>query len=129
MSAQILEANARVVENNGRVAIQRGPLVYCLEQLDQPKDVSLADVALVPGNSKHDSGFSESFDKNLLGGIVVLHRLCRRRQIHQTKGPPCKPPAPAALSTSLIPLAFIPYYAWANRAPTPMQVWTSFLRA
>jgi hypothetical protein len=128
MSAQILEANARVVENNGRVAIQRGPLVYCLEQLDQPKEVSLADVALVPGNSKHDSGFSESFDKNLLGGIVVLHHEGAAVQTPGARRTLYFPASAAAGKSTKIPLAFIPYYAWANRAPTPMQVWTSFLR-
>jgi len=40
MTPQILEANARVVENKGRAAVQRGPLV-CLEGLDQKEGVSL----------------------------------------------------------------------------------------
>jgi hypothetical protein len=128
MSAQILEANARVVENHGRVAIQRGPLVYCLEQLDQPKDVSLSDVALVPGNSKHDSGFSESFDKNLLGGIVALHHEGVAVQTPGARRSLYFPASAAAGKSTKIPLTFIPYYTWANRAPTPMQVWTSLLR-
>src|SRR5262249_51653829 len=45
MKPQLLESNARVVENTGRVAVQRGPLVYCLEELDQPAGTSLADVS------------------------------------------------------------------------------------
>jgi len=46
MQPQLLESNTQVIENNGRVAVQRGPLVYCLEQIDQPEDVALKDVAL-----------------------------------------------------------------------------------
>jgi len=57
MSPQILEANARVVEDNGRVAVQRGPLVYCLEQLDQPAGVALAEVALLTDSAKPSRAF------------------------------------------------------------------------
>src|SRR5213079_110209 len=46
MKPQLLEANAQVTEDNGRVAVQRGPLVYCLEQMDQPEGLPLKDVAL-----------------------------------------------------------------------------------
>src|SRR5690242_8766759 len=44
--AQVLEANARVTEDNGRVAVQRGPVLYCLEEIDQPSGSTLADAAL-----------------------------------------------------------------------------------
>ena len=124
MSAQVLEANVRVVENNGRVAIQRGPLVYCLEQLDQPQGVSLADVALVAGNAKSGNGFSESFDRNLLDGIMVLRHEGAAVQTPNTRRALYFPASAAAGKSTKIPLTFIPYYAWANRAPTPMQVWT-----
>ena len=46
MTPQVIEANRRVVDDYGRLAVQRGPLVYCLEQLDQPEGVSLFDVSL-----------------------------------------------------------------------------------
>jgi len=71
MTPQVIEANRRVVDDYGRVAVQRGPLVYCLEQLDQPLGVSLYDVSL---DLRQDSSpaFHEEFDKDLLGGIVVL---------------------------------------------------------
>src|SRR5207253_1487707 len=49
MIPQLLAANPRVADDTGRVALQRGPLVYCLEQLDQPGDVALSHVALAPG--------------------------------------------------------------------------------
>ncbi|HYA63155.1 MAG TPA: beta-L-arabinofuranosidase domain-containing protein, partial [Candidatus Sulfotelmatobacter sp.] len=55
MSPQILEANARVVEDNGRVAVQRGPLVYCLEQLDQPQGVALSTVCFPASSAKGEA--------------------------------------------------------------------------
>jgi DUF1680 family protein len=45
MTPQVIEASPRVVEDYGRVTVQRGPLVYCLEQLDQPDGVALVDVS------------------------------------------------------------------------------------
>ena len=46
MPPQVIQANPRVIDDAGRVAVQRGPLVYCLEELDQPDGVSLVNVAL-----------------------------------------------------------------------------------
>src|SRR5438094_2452046 len=45
MPVQVLEANYHVEDHNGRVAVQRGPLLYCLEEVDQP-NVALSDVAM-----------------------------------------------------------------------------------
>src|SRR5262249_58585269 len=44
MPTEAVASNPRVTENRGRVAVQRGPIVYCLEQLDQPNTPTLADV-------------------------------------------------------------------------------------
>src|SRR6267378_2342513 len=71
MAPQILEANAQVTENNGRVAVQRGPLVYCMEQIDQGEGVALKDVAL-KAEKGSSARFEEKFDKDLLGGVLVL---------------------------------------------------------
>src|SRR5205814_5434355 len=66
MMPQVIEANPRVVDDYGRVAVQRGPLVYCLEQLDQPEGVALADVRL-DVNQKSSSPFQEELRDDLLG--------------------------------------------------------------
>jgi uncharacterized protein len=128
MGAQILEANAQVTENTGRVAVQRGPLVYCMEQVDQGEGVALKDVAL--SADKASSGkFDEKFEKDLLGGVLVLRHpgtvyeeSADRSHLyfsHNAAPPKSRP----------IQLTFIPYYAWANRVQTPMQVWTPIARA
>ena len=128
VAPQILEANAQVTENNGRVAVQRGPLVYCMEQIDQGEGVALKDVAL-KAEKGSSARFEEKFDKDLLGGVLVLRHAGAVYQesadrsglyFSHDAAPPKSRPAQ---------LTLIPYYAWANRVQTPMQVWTPVARA
>jgi DUF1680 family protein len=123
MNPQVLEANSQVVENTGRTAVQRGPLVYCLEQLDQPAGTDLRRVALdLAGQSA--AQFRAEFEKELLGGVEVLKHegllyddVPERKGLYYRRGARRSKAQPVSLK-------FIPYYAWANRVPTPMQVWT-----
>jgi hypothetical protein len=120
MKPQVLEANPRVADDSGRVAVQRGPLVYCLEGLDQTSGVSLSDVALRIGKLPE---FQADYKGDLLDGVVVLHHpglvaeygAAQKLLYSRYAGEP---------ATRSVPLTFIPYYAWANRAATDMQVWT-----
>jgi len=128
MAPQILEANAQVTENYGRVAVQRGPLVYCMEQIDQGDGVALKDVALSADRAP-SAKFEEKFDKELLGGVLVLRHngavyeeTADRGSLYFSHNAP--PP-----KSRPVQLTFIPYYAWANRVPTPMQVWTPVAKA
>jgi DUF1680 family protein len=128
MAPQVLEANAEVYENNGRVAVQRGPLVYCMEQIDQGEGVALKDVALEV-EAKRSGQFQENFEKDLLGGVLVLRHggavyeeSADRSSLYFSHNAPPRKSRP-------VQLTFIPYYAWANRAQTPMQVWTPLARA
>jgi len=125
---QVIEANPRVADDTGRVAIQRGPLIYCLEEVDQPRGVSLSDVALNPGRKPADQ-FQAEFRSDLLGGMVVLHHQgavfeqgpSRKSLYSRYDGEPS--------TTKRIPLTLIPYYAWANRQATSMQVWNLLLQS
>jgi DUF1680 family protein len=126
MAPQVIEANPHVADDTGRVAIQRGPLIYCLEELDQPGGVSLSDLAVNPGRTQE---FQSEFKSDLLGGVVVLHHTgvayegaaSRNVLYARYSGEPSK--------TRQVPLTFIPYYAWANREATSMQVWTPLFKA
>src|SRR5271170_808172 len=128
MAPQVLEANARGVDDYGRVAVQRGPLVYCLEQLDQPQGVPLYDV-LLDLRAKSSSQFEEHFDANLLGGIVILKHEGAVAENSASANKLYSAFTPSPSQSRKVELQFIPYYAWANRNPTPMQVWTPYLRA
>jgi uncharacterized protein len=118
---QVIVANPRVADDTGRVAIQCGPLIYCLEQIDQPSGILLSDVAVEPG-SHPEQEFQPEFRSDLLGGMVVLHHtgVVYERGASDT---PLYQRYSRELKTRKVPLTFIPYYAWANREATSMQVW------
>jgi uncharacterized protein len=128
MPPQVIQANPRLADDTGRVAVQRGPLIYCLEEVDQPSGTSLSDVALNL-DSKSAEQFQSKLQADLLGGVVVLHHtgMAYERDASDSAlysrytGRPSK--------TRKVPLTFIPYYAWANRRPTAMQVWNPLYKA
>jgi DUF1680 family protein len=128
MAPQVLEANPRVADDTGRVAVQRGPLVYCLEEVDQSKGVMLSDVALELGK-RPGSEFQTEMKSDLLGGVLLLHH----RGVSYDRGASANILYPrytgANERTKRVPLTFIPYYAWANRQATAMQVWTQEVKS
>ena len=128
MAPQVLEANPRVADDTGRVAVQRGPLVYCLEGLDQSSGVSLSDVALEVGK-RPDSEFQSEMKNDLLGGVLLLHHTGISYERNASENALYPRYTGAADKTKKVPLTFIPYYAWANRQATSMQVWTPLLRS
>ncbi len=129
MTPQLITSNPRVVENVGRVAVQRGPLIYTLEQTDQPGVASVFDVAVLAGKNPAQD-FKSEFRRDLLGGVIVL----RHRGV--TLGTPTAGQAlyaPLGSETRKaggeVDLTFIPYYAWANRQPSAMRVWIPYVNA
>jgi len=128
MTPQVVEANPRVADDTGRVAVQRGPLIYCLEELDQPSGVALSDVALDLGK-KPEAQFQSELKGDVLGGVILLHHggVAYDRG---TSGNALYPRySGAGAKMKKVPLTFIPYYAWSNRQATAMQVWTPLLKA
>ncbi|WP_438495997.1 glycoside hydrolase family 127 protein [Paenibacillus sp. IHBB 3054] len=95
MPVEIIQARPEVLENQGRIAIQRGPIVYCLEQLDN-SPLSYDEYSF----SAHETLLVDH-QPELLGGVTVLKG-------KNGEGRPCQ---------------FIPYYAWDNRESGYMQVW------
>jgi hypothetical protein len=91
--------------------------------------VALAEVALLTDSAKPEQGFSDSFEKGLLDGVVVLHHEGAAVHASDARRALYFPSSAAAGKTTKVPLTFIPYYAWANRAPTPMVVWTPLLKS
>jgi len=114
-----VEANPRVRMNCGRVALQRGPLVYCLEEADNGRE--LRDLAL-----PSEADFKPVFRKDLLGGIVVLRAKAWRRAPADWSGDgaPLYRMTPSARTP--ISIAAVPYCVWGNRAPgQEMLVWVN----
>ena len=128
MVPQVLEANPRVADDTGRVAVQRGPLIYCLEELDQSSGVTLSDVALELGR-RPDSEFQGEMKSDLLGGVLLLHHSGMSYDRSGSASMLYPRYTGGMVRTRKVPLTFIPYYAWANRQATSMQVWVPLFKS
>ena len=127
MRPQVLQANPHIADDTGRVAVQRGPLVYCMEELDQPKGIALADVSL-DLDTRTGKAFQHEYKADLLDGVVVLHH---RGSAFEASSAEMALYAPANLThpkTRPQEVTLIPYYVWANRQPCAMQVWVPYMR-
>ncbi len=113
MPVQRLLANSRVDASRGMVALQRGPLVYCVEAADNAAPVR--QLALPA-----ESSLKAKFEPDLLGGVTVIRGACLAQEPW---------PDTLYLSADRLPEArpakfvAIPYFANANRAPGDMTVW------
>jgi uncharacterized protein len=121
MTVRRVESHPHVTENNGKVALMRGPILYCVEQADNsgvdPRDVVL----------QARADFPSEFRAELLGGVTVIEasaevvapdkgwegRLYRTARLEGRRASHGKP----------VRITAVPYYAWANREPGPMRVW------
>lgn len=113
MPVERVYANSKVRQDRGRVALQRGPVVYCLEAADNGNDLN---ALALPRETKLEA----SFASDLLSGVTVLRGNAERlsgdgdtNALYRTD--------PPTLET--VPVTAIPYFAWDNRAPGEMQVW------
>jgi len=137
MSTRLLKANPAVNEDRGRVAFQRGPIVFCMEQLDQARDGQAAgreqagrgrepSSSLVGYTAKLDAVTMAHYEPDLLGGVLVLEHPGTLIQSPTETGLYYSAAENAVLAESPATLKLIPYYAWANRTPSPMQVWIPY---
>jgi DUF1680 family protein len=123
MRPQVVHANPAVADDRGRIALQRGPVVYCMEQLDQLE--ASRDSSIFPRYTAHvTENTTELYDASLLDGVVVLQ--------HPGALLPAAAPAlyqaalPEAAAGKDTKLKMIPYYAWSNRDLSAMQVWIPY---
>jgi DUF1680 family protein len=96
MSIRLRHAHPKVKGHTGKVALTRGPLVYCLESVDNP-NIDIFNAQLDP------TSLRDEFIPDLLGGCKVLHGKTMDGK----------------------PLKFIPYFLWANRGESQMTVWVN----
>lgn len=112
MPVERIYADSRVRMANGKVALQRGPIVYCLEETDNAI-APLSRVSLSPG-----AEITTRHDGSLLGGITTL---CGECQV-ETDSADALYSHTRPSSTTLIFTA-IPYFGWDNRDAGHMLVW------
>ncbi|WP_404927799.1 glycoside hydrolase family 127 protein [Mesorhizobium sp. ORM16] len=113
MPIERLYANPQVRQDAGRVALSRGPLIYCVEATDN--DGSLHRIALPRTASieAHD-------EPDLLGGVVALSTTALADTDEGWQNGLYRTDPPSARQTRL---TAIPYFAWDNREPGEMLVW------
>ena len=116
MKAHVTTANPLVSADIGKVAVERGPLVYAAESLDQPTGTTVFDWQLASGAS-----FQEQWKPELLGGILTLTHPAMRPAAPNREQPLYQPRTPGKYTAGTITL--IPYYTYQNREPTSMEVW------
>ncbi|NRT87805.1 glycoside hydrolase family 127 protein [Clostridium beijerinckii] len=115
MPVEIVRANINVREDMGKVAVMRGPVVYCLEEEDNGPDLHRVYL-------KSNPKFTYKYDKDFLGGAIVLEsdglvvkeQDCDKDKLYVYD---------YKIEFNEKKLKWIPYYLWANRTPGEMIVW------
>lgn len=95
MKPKFVESDQRIKNNRGRVAISNGPLVYCLEHIDN-ENQDLFKIII-----KKEQGLNAKYQSEMLGGVNIIDG---KDSIGQK-------------------FTAIPYYAWNNRGVNKMQIW------
>ncbi len=108
-----LYAHPRVRQDAGRVALRRGPLLYCLEGADNQRELNRI---RLPATSV----FEPRFEADLLEGVVALTAPVKEDETADWDGALYRTAPPA---TGDATIKAIPYFAWDNRAPGEMLVW------
>ena len=107
MEVRKVIANNKVTNDIGKVALQRGPLLYCAEWIDNNGKAS--NIILPP-----DASFTTEFEPHLLNGVTVIKTQVPAVKIDNNG---------ENIITIRQPFTAIPYYAWANRGKGEMQLW------
>lgn len=105
MEVRRVKANDQVEDDRGMLAMERGPIVYCLEGIDQPDSVVFN--KFIPADAK----IGATFDANLLKGVMVLSGTAKE----------------VAKDGSIkdVPFKAVPYSTWNNRGAGQMEVWVA----
>lgn len=96
MPIEVKAADPHVKQDVGKRAIQRGPLIYCIEETDNKDKYDALTIS-------PETEFAYKFDNNLLDGIGKIQANNKNKLIN-----------------------FIPYYAWDNREAGKMKVWLNY---
>jgi DUF1680 family protein len=119
MAPQFLEANPGVADDRGRVALRRGPIIYCFEQADNAADV---DRLVLPLSTRMEA----QYEPGLLKGVAVITGQAKLKPTDSWEGQLYRP-AEERLEGPVAVRA-VPYCTWSNRGPGKMAVWVDAAR-
>lgn len=111
--AEFVAAHPAVRADTGKIAIVRGPFVYCLEEADNGDNLSSIFVS-------QSAELREYFDPNLFGGVTIVK--CKGEKISD-EGWDNELYKNIKIKTEPVDLTAIPYYLWGNRGENEMLVW------
>lgn len=118
LQPRIVRSNPRIRENIGRVAVMKGPLVYCMEEQDNGENL--------PAYYLNPLSLREEYDPVLLGGTTVIRGSGVKDEIDDWKAD--EPYGGQKTGQRTAELMFIPYAYWCNRKPGEMLVWVKELQ-
>jgi DUF1680 family protein len=107
MEVRRVIANTALTDDNGKIALQRGPIMYCAEWKDN--DGKATNIIVPKGTV-----FTTTFEPSLLNGVTVLKAQVKSVNIDE---------AAQTIATGNKTMTAIPYYSWANRGKGEMTVW------
>ena len=111
MRVRKIHSNSKVSANSGKIAIMRGPLIYCIEGVDHDNDVLSL---MIDSSAEPTVG---AFDPQVLDGITRItmagFRMEKIESLYSFEAP----------RRTLVTINLTPYYAWGNRGLTQMRVW------
>ncbi|MDI9481873.1 MAG: glycoside hydrolase family 127 protein [Bacillota bacterium] len=113
MPAEFIWSNPNVRANAGKVAIQRGPIVYCIEEADNGRNLSAIEIDTT-------SGLTIETDKAVLGEGVIIKGKGLRTIDDGWQNDLYKP---CEISKKEVEIKAVPYFVWGNREPGEMTVW------
>lgn len=107
LEVEVVKAHPKVTANQGKIAFERGPLLYCAEWADNPEEKVLSLIVEETGNFV-------ARKSEMLGGIYIIEGEAKRTARQLDGSVEVSEPAP---------LTLIPYHVWNNRGPGEMSVW------
>lgn len=104
---KIIKCNPRVISNMGKAAVMRGPIVYCLEEIDNGAEIHLLRLAKNPNFSYYKDSITADGYREIIKSESLYEEYTEPEEVP-------------------VRLEFIPYYRWANRGENEMSVYIRY---
>jgi DUF1680 family protein len=118
MTPRLTYPSRRIDALRGTAAVERGPLVYCFEQADQPAATDLEDLALAPGSLSEEAAEPDGIGPTItVGASAAVLPPAGLGPVPYATEPDPSGPSRAATAVA------IPYFQWDNRDGRAMRVW------
>lgn len=113
MEINLVEGHSRIEEVRNQIAIKRGPIVYCIESPDLPKNTEVLDVYF-----NGDTKLEVEHQTDFLGGVSIINgEVLLRKDKSEGMYRTVTKPEWESYKTK-----FVPYFAWSNRGQAEMTV-------